>query len=82
MPNFSIPTVCQTYLSELQPGDKITRMLGGSIPMQLIVDKIEDNIIYAKGGWKFNQQTGCEIDEDLGWDGVTNTGSILVYPKE
>jgi hypothetical protein len=27
--------------------------------------------------WTFNRHNGLEIDEDLGWDGVTKTGSAI-----
>jgi len=29
------------------------------------------------GGWKFRRENGAEVDEDLGWDGIKTTGSIL-----
>lgn len=32
--------------------------------------------------WTFHPQTGAEIDEDLGWDGVRLTGSVLWRPEE
>lgn len=66
-------------------GDTVTRMLAGVVPMELKVGKVEDGIIYTYNhvvpldeGWKFNAENGAEIDEDLGWDGITKTGSNLV----
>ncbi len=32
--------------------------------------------------WDFHPTTGAEIDEDLGWDGVTKTGSYLKIPTD
>lgn len=72
---------------DVKVGDKITRLLGGEVPMKVVVGKIENGIIYTssedgivplKHGWKFNQANGAEIDEDLGWDGITITGSYLI----
>lgn len=82
MLSFTIPTACQTYLANIKPEDIVTRMLAGTIPIELKVEKVENGIIHLYGGWTFNQQTGMEIDEDLGWDGLTYSGSFLVNPKE
>lgn len=66
----------QKKLQELKVGDSVTRMLSGLIPMPLKVTSINDNIITC-GAWEFNRLTGAEIDDDLGWDGVSKTGSYL-----
>lgn len=47
----------------IKPGDVIERMLAFSIPLYLIVQRVEDNIIDA--GWIFDRNTGLEIDEDI-----------------
>ena len=64
---------------DLKPGDKVIRMLAGTIPVECTIEKVEDGIIYMHGGWTFDQATGIEEDEDLGW-GVKfgHTGSFLV----
>ena len=62
-------------LANLKVGDTVTRMLGGSIPMELVISRIDD--VIECGPWTFNKDTGLEIDEDLGWDGVRITGSFL-----
>jgi predicted nucleotidyltransferase len=56
-------------------GDKVTRMLAGAIPMQLTVTNISEDFIYC-GEWKFDRETGAEIDEVLGWT-KTNSGSYI-----
>lgn len=74
------------YLSSLKVGDKITRLMAG-IPIPLTIWKIENgviftenNIITKEAGWRFDAETGAEIDEDLGWDGKTVTGSYIQIP--
>jgi hypothetical protein len=61
--------------SDLQVGDVVTRMLAGEVPMELKVTKIDGSIWC--NSWQFHKETGAEIDEDCGWDGVNNTGSYL-----
>ena len=39
-----------------------------------VTDITETRIIC--GPWEFSRETGGEIDEELGWDGI-NTGSLL-----
>ena len=79
-------------LTEIKVGDRATRMLGGSMPMEVIVTIVNEDHIFCgsedgfiKGteedGWKFNRANGAEIDEDLGWDGVTMTGSVITEIK-
>ena len=50
----------------MKVGDHVTRMVGGSIPMPLIVTAINDNIVTC-GSWQFCATTGAEIDDDLDW---------------
>jgi hypothetical protein len=61
----------------VRPGDVVTRMLAGEVPMHLRVTAVDDSFIYC-GGWKFRKENGAEVDEQLGWDGVSTTGSYLV----
>lgn len=65
----------------VRAGDIVTRMLAGTIPMNLRVAKVDDTLIYCGGesAWTFDRKTGIEVDHDLGWGpqyGVT--GSYLV----
>ena len=66
----------------MQVGDKVTRMLAGTIPMELAITKItEDRIIC--GAWEFDKKTGAEIDEELGWGPPPEfeiTGSFIKMP--
>ena len=76
--NDSSPAI---YFSNLQVGDVVTRMLGGSVPMMLTISAVTDTLIIC-GGWKFCRKTGVEIDEGLGWGpqyGIT--GSFLLSCK-
>jgi len=59
----------------LRPGDKVTRLLCGSIPMEITVTKVDDTLVHC-GDWTFDIMTGAEVDEDLGW-GPQGTGSVL-----
>ena len=48
----------------MKVGDTVTRMLGGIVPMRLIVSEVtEDKIIC--GAWVFDKVTGIEIDEGI-----------------
>lgn len=65
-------------------GDKVTRMLAGTVPMELTVTAVDDELIHCgvpggPDGWTFDRATGVEVDDDLGW-GPTHgyTGSFLV----
>lgn len=71
----------------IKPGDKLTRMLAGTVPMEMEVEFVDDEFIFCVGGWKFNKEFGYEIDEDLGWgvpdaDGKVTTGSYLLPKSE
>lgn len=78
-----------TSFEHLKPGDKVIRILGGKVRMQMQVTMIDGNYITCAaiqkndtlfyGGWKFNRTNGFEEDEEIGWGtkfGVT--GSYLV----
>lgn len=68
--------------THIKPGDIVTRMLAGVLPMQLRVTEVKDGIIYCgpqPDWWMFDAETGAEIDHVLEWGpdyGVT--GSYLV----
>jgi hypothetical protein len=65
----------QPDFAKIQVGDIIVRNMVGCI-MELYVTEIDDKFIYAGGGWKFDKQTGNEIDEDLKWDN-NHSGSFI-----
>lgn len=65
------------WLLSLEPGDVVTRMLGGSVPMHLKVSKV-DLLIHC-GPWTFSRKNGAEVDESLGWT-ETCTGSFIKAP--
>lgn len=80
----------------IKAGDRVTRLLSGTVPHELTVTAIDDRFIYCGAeftdgeefaGWKFDKTFGYEVDEDLGW-GVPDidkrivTGSYLVLEKE
>jgi hypothetical protein len=71
----------------IEVGDRVTRLLAGTVPMKLIVGKVDDTLIYTATpdgvvnideGWKFRRDNGAEVDEELGWDGIKTTGSYLI----
>lgn len=64
---------------DVKPGDVVTRLLAGQIPMKLTVSEVTDERIITGGGWEFDRKTGVEEDAYLGW-GVSFgvTGSYLV----
>ncbi len=69
---------------EVGVGDRVTRLVGGSIPMVLVVTSVDDRFIYCGeegAGWKFDRQSSAEVDEELGW-GPGLTGSFLVHEGE
>lgn len=66
---------------DIRPGDSVTRVLGGA-PMRLVATEVDERFIYCGPpgvGWKFDRDTGVEVDEDLGWGPAEGfTGSYLV----
>lgn len=75
--------------SELKVGDRVTRLLAETALMELVVTKVDDELIYCgvpgtpmmnpEHGWTFDRKTGYEVDEDLSWGpGHGITGSRLV----
>jgi len=69
------PPSCPPF-ANIKKGDKVRRMLAGSIPMALKVSEVTEDKIKC-GPWEFCRATGAEIDEELGWD-ATRTGSFLL----
>jgi hypothetical protein len=68
--------------TEIKVGDRVTRWLAGTIPVELVVSGVTDDRIVC-GSWEFDKLTGAEIDEELGWGpppkyGVT--GSFIKMP--
>jgi hypothetical protein len=66
-------------------GERVTRMLAGRVPMEMMVSSVDEELIYC-GAWTFNRDFGYEVDLDLGWgvevNGEIMTGSFLVSPSE
>lgn len=84
-------TVKSRRLDDVKVGDMLVRVLGANgIPMSVIVGEIKDGRVKvgsADGmvpweiGWTFDQATGAEIDEELGW-GPEVTGSYITHKIE
>jgi hypothetical protein len=71
--------------THLKIGDKVTRLLGGEMPMEMVVSNVKGELIYccpAELGvnagfyYTFDGNTGAEIDDEMGW-GNNGTGSFL-----
>lgn len=74
---------------DLKYGDKILRLLGGSLPMEMYVISNEEDVITCTVSeglddpntqlkWTFDAASGAEIDDDLGWGPAYGvTGSVL-----
>lgn len=68
-------------LADLEVGDTVTRMLGGTIPMPLRVSEVTRTMIIC-GPWVFDRHTGAEIDDDLDWGPPPKmTGSYICETK-
>ena len=65
------------HLAALKVGDIVNRMLAGVVSSRIKVTAVDD-LIHC-GPWTFHKETGCEVDLELGWDGVTQTGSFLKF---
>ena len=59
-----------------QPGDVVERVMGGEVVMKLMVTDTDDIFINC-GPWQFRRDTGHEVDPELEWDGVVNSGSFI-----
>lgn len=71
----------------LEPGTKVTRMLGRDLPMEMTIEKVDGGLYYCSvpqlegEHWTFDVHTGDEVDEEIGWGpkfGVT--GSYIILP--
>ena len=70
------------WLAGLKEGDEVVRMLAGSVPMKMRVTSRDEQSIKCNELWSFHPKTGAEVDEALGWDGLTTTGSFLRPPYQ
>lgn len=68
------------WLATLKVGSPVTRWLAGTVPCKFKITEIDDDFFHC-GPWKFRKDNGCEVDEDLGWDGVAHTGSFIKKDK-
>lgn len=67
--------VLPSDFADTKVGDRVIRVLAGSVHMPLTVSAVTDELICC-GPWTFDRKTGAEIDDLLEW-GVHGTGSIL-----
>lgn len=68
--------------NDMKVGDVVTRMLAGTIPLELLVTEVTDTKIICGGGWEFDKATGAEIDDLLNWGPPPlMTGSFLKPPE-
>lgn len=67
-------------------GEIVTRMLAGSVPMQLRISRVTETSLFCKppdapdfpDEWEFDKATGAEIDDYLQWGPkFGRTGSFL-----
>ena len=74
-------------LNEVHVGDTLTRMLGGTVPMQLKVTRENEKFVFcaAPDGadeWAFERETGVEYDPELRWGSQFGaTGSFITEIK-
>lgn len=79
-------------ITQLKPGDFVTRLLANTIPVPMRVVRVDDIVVCCtqrdipsevalRRGliWTFDKETGAEIDDDLGWGPAHGvTGSQLL----
>lgn len=73
----------------LEVGSKVVRLLGGVLPMQMVVSSVTDKVITCQPvgttiDYTFDRNLGYEIDEDLGWPrivGKTITSGSYLKPE-
>jgi hypothetical protein len=63
-------TVGFTYL---KPGDTVTRLVGGRVPIDVKVSEVTLDKIVIEGGWEFDRTTGHDLRP-------SSTPSFLVHP--
>ncbi|MGE4115869.1 MAG: hypothetical protein AB7G36_16985 [Candidatus Nanopelagicales bacterium] len=51
--------------THVRPGDTVIRDFCDQ-RFELTVDRIDDELIYTTGGWRFDRRTGFEDDPELG----------------
>lgn len=74
-----MPKIDKQWLQNLKVGDTVTRWLAGTIPMNLVVASLTEDVVDC--GWTFCRRTGCEVDDDLGWGPPPKmTGSYILPP--
>jgi hypothetical protein len=80
------PAQLRPSFRDINAGDTVTRLLGGSIPMLLVVTRVDERFIYCGDegvGYKFDRESGFEVDEEIGWGPQFGlTGSFLVAGEE
>lgn len=65
-------------LPKLTVGDRVVRLLAGTVRMELRVTSVSSEEVVC-GWWTFDPETGAEIDPDLGWGPPPlSTGSYIV----
>jgi hypothetical protein len=78
--------------TQLKPGNTITRLLAGEIPMPMRVVRVDGDVLHCVPNemtqnvavrrnliWQFDRGTGAEIDDFLRWGPAYGiTGSFLV----
>ena len=70
-------------LNDVHVGDTLTRMLGGTIPMQLKVTRESEKFVYCAtpdgaDEWTFERDSGVEYDPELRWGSQFGaTGSFV-----
>ena len=67
---------------DVRPGDIVLRSFGAGPPVRLRATHVDDQYIYvgAPGtGWKFDRDTGAEVDERRRWGpAFGRTGSKII----
>lgn len=68
---------------DVKVGDKVTRLMAGTIEMELTVTAVDEQLIHC-ASWTFDRASGAEVDEDLRWGpshGVTGSYITAVNGK-
>ena len=74
-------------LNDVHVGDTLTRMLGGTVPMQLRVTRESEKFVYCAtpdgtDEWTFERDSGVEYDPGLRWGTEFGaTGSFITEIK-
>jgi hypothetical protein len=62
-------------------GDVGTRMLAGTVPMQLEVTEVDEKLIHC-GEWMFDRLSGVEHDPELGWGVEFGVSGSYLVPED